>query len=207
MVLKRSLSIVILGCGGVGKTCIVQRYISGKFQAKYDPTIEDTYRAHKEVEGKAYSLDIVDTAGQEGFVLLVEALVKDGDAFIVAFALDNRDTFEFAFDKFYNIIWKKNVTDETRCPIVFMGNKCDLEDDRTVSFKEATNQFNELGCQYFETSAKTGKNVAETFNSIVKAWSLLHVDGDILTKDTRSSREHRYSLKVSMSSKHRCILI
>ena len=47
-----------------GKSALTVRFIQGNFVEKYDPTIEDSYRKLTEVDGAAYMLDIMDTAGQ-----------------------------------------------------------------------------------------------------------------------------------------------
>jgi Ras-related protein Rap-1A len=56
--------IVVLGSGGVGKSALTIQFIQGSFVEKYDPTIEDSYRKHVEIDGKAAMLDILDTAGK-----------------------------------------------------------------------------------------------------------------------------------------------
>ncbi|MCR9066795.1 MAG: hypothetical protein NXI00_22685 [Cytophagales bacterium] len=53
----------------VGKSALTVRFIQGNFVEKYDPTIEDSYRKLTEVDGTAYMLDIMDTAGQVGSFL------------------------------------------------------------------------------------------------------------------------------------------
>ena len=47
--------------------------------------------------------------------------------------------------------------------IVLIGNKSDLEDQRQVSFEEASRFAKENGLVYVETSAKTGENVTKAF--------------------------------------------
>lgn len=60
---ESTYKIVVVGSGGVGKSCITVRFVQGKFIKKYDPTIEDFYRKQIDVDGEAVMLDILDTAG------------------------------------------------------------------------------------------------------------------------------------------------
>ena len=61
---EKIYKIVILGGGGVGKSCLTIRLILGTFKAIYDPTIEDLYRKDMEVDGEIIKMEICDTAGQ-----------------------------------------------------------------------------------------------------------------------------------------------
>ena len=57
--------ICVLGGGGVGKSCLTFRFINDQFLSKYDPTIEDSYMKEGfNVDGEAYTVEILDTAGQ-----------------------------------------------------------------------------------------------------------------------------------------------
>ena len=53
--------IVMLGSGGVGKSALTMQFVQGIFVEKYDPTIEDSYRKHVEVDNMQCVLDILDT--------------------------------------------------------------------------------------------------------------------------------------------------
>ena len=62
---KKVYKIVILGGGGVGKSCLTFRLVHDSFVEKYDPTIEDSYRKDNfVVDGESVSIEILDTAGQ-----------------------------------------------------------------------------------------------------------------------------------------------
>ena len=62
---KKIYKIVILGGGGVGKSCLTFRLVHDSFVEKYDPTIEDSYRKDNfVVDGESVSIEILDTAGQ-----------------------------------------------------------------------------------------------------------------------------------------------
>ena len=62
---KKVHKIVIVGGGGVGKSCITLRFLHDFFEDKYNPTLEDSYmKENFMVDGEAYTLEILDTAGQ-----------------------------------------------------------------------------------------------------------------------------------------------
>ena len=62
---RRSYQVVILGGGGVGKSCITFRFVHDQFLERYDPTIEDCYRKDNfMVDDEVCPIEIMDTAGQ-----------------------------------------------------------------------------------------------------------------------------------------------
>lgn len=60
--------VILVGDSGVGKACLIQRYVNDKYSDDTESTNASTY-TYKIVEYKDYnktiSLDIWDTAGQE----------------------------------------------------------------------------------------------------------------------------------------------
>lgn len=77
-------SIVMVGCGSVGKSerilivilhdiypgksSITLRFVYDEFEEFYDPTQADSYRKRfQNSEGKTVEIDILDTAGQEEY--------------------------------------------------------------------------------------------------------------------------------------------
>ncbi|XP_069501830.1 dexamethasone-induced Ras-related protein 1 isoform X2 [Ambystoma mexicanum] len=64
---KNCYRMVILGSSKVGKTAIVSRFLSGRFEEQYTPTIEDFHRKFYSIRGEVYQLDILDTSGNHPF--------------------------------------------------------------------------------------------------------------------------------------------
>lgn len=43
--------------------------------------------------------------------------------------------------------------------VILVGNKCDMEDERVISFERGRQLAEQLGVEFFETSAKENVNV------------------------------------------------
>lgn len=67
---QNEYKITVLGAGGVGKSALTIRLITGTFEANYDPTIEDSYRKQVTIDSDPALMDILDTAGQEEYAAL-----------------------------------------------------------------------------------------------------------------------------------------
>ncbi|KAL7718650.1 Sphingomyelin phosphodiesterase [Entamoeba marina] len=159
--------IVLLGSGSVGKSALATRYVKNTFISRYDPTIEETFSKTIDCEGKVVQLEIYDTAGTEQFRTLQDLYMKEGDAFILVFALNSIATFQDLESIHQHIIDVKKSMSKTDVPIVLAGNKCDL-DERNVNVDDVNAFATERKCTYMETSAKTQKNVDEVFMHLTK---------------------------------------
>lgn len=161
----REYKIVILGSGGVGKSALTVQFVQGIFVEKYDPTIEDSYRKQVEVDGQQCMLEILDTAGTEQFTAMRDLYMKNGQGFILVYSITAQSTFNDLQDLREQILRVKDTDD---VPMVLVGNKCDLEDERVVGKelgKQLAQQFN---CSFMETSAKAKINVNDIFNDLVQ---------------------------------------
>ncbi|OBT51990.1 hypothetical protein VE04_05605 [Pseudogymnoascus sp. 24MN13] len=67
---RRDYHIVVLGAGGVGKSCLTAQFVQNVWIESYDPTIEDSYRKQIQVDGRQCMLEILDTAGTEQFTAM-----------------------------------------------------------------------------------------------------------------------------------------
>ena len=137
---------------------------------KYDPTIEDSYRKQVEVDNAQCMLEILDTAGTEQFTAMRDLYMKNGQGFVLVFSIIAQSTFNDLPDLYEQIL---RVKDTDAVPMVLVGNKSDLAEQRVVTTQqgeELANQFSKGGgsAAFVEASAKTRSNVDEIFYNLIR---------------------------------------
>lgn len=157
--------VVVVGGGGVGKSALTISFVQNHFIEEYDPTIEDSYRKQITVDDIPCFLNILDTAGQEEYSAMRDQYMKTGQGFLLVFSLTNKDTFSDCSELRLRIL---QANDRDRVPLVLVGNKSDMVDERQVTTKEAQDLARNFGVQFFATSAKTRTNVDEIFYELVR---------------------------------------
>lgn len=192
--------IVVLGSGGVGKSALTIQFIQGNFVEKYDPTIEDSYRKQVEVDGKACMLDILDTAGQEEYSAMRDQYMRTGQGFVLVYSITDPSSFEDCLTIHEQLLRSK---DADEVPLVLVGNKCDLEEERSVSKEEGENMAERFGdCKFLESSAKERINVEEIFISLVRLIDKAN-DPDAVSDDEEEDEEKG----VGKKKRRKCTLL
>jgi GTPase KRas protein len=156
---------VVLGGGGVGKSALTIRLVTDNFLDEYDPTIEDSYRKQMMIDGETALLDILDTAGQEEFSSMQDQWMRDGKGFLLVYNITSRPTFEEVSNLYEKILRTK---DTDKVPVVLVGNKCDLVNERQVKLEEGKALADKWHCPFFETSAKKKYNSEVCFVELVR---------------------------------------
>eukprot|EP01114_Cavostelium_apophysatum_P008861 TRINITY_DN2174_c0_g2_i1.p1 TRINITY_DN2174_c0_g2~~TRINITY_DN2174_c0_g2_i1.p1 ORF type:complete len:202 (-),score=40.49 TRINITY_DN2174_c0_g2_i1:574-1179(-) len=155
--------ILIVGETGVGKSCILLRYADNFFSHNYISTIGVDFKIKKvNIDDKSLKLQIWDTAGQERYRTIVSSFYRGAHGILLVF--DVTDPNSFLNCKHWLSEIQKNTTENTA--IVLVGNKCDQEGKRMVSFSEADKFASSSGLKYIETSAKDGLRVEEAFSTL-----------------------------------------
>lgn len=162
---SQTYKLVVVGGGGVGKSAITIQFIQSYFVTDYDPTIEDSYTKQCVIDDHVAKLDILDTAGQEEFSAMREQYMRSGEGFLLVFSVTDRPSFDEIF-KFHKQVLR--VKDRDEFPMLLVGNKADLEQQRVISNEEAHNVARQLKLPYIECSAKLRMNVDQAFYELVR---------------------------------------
>ena len=157
--------VVLLGSGSVGKSALTIQFTSRIFQTNYEPTIEDYFVQNTIIDGKQYRLNILDTAGEDDSSLMREKYFIAGDVFILVYNITDRTSFSIIEDLVKNIL---RIKDKTSFPIVIVGNKCDLADQRAVTEAEGKKLATDLGCGFIESTAKSYDSAFSVFEAACK---------------------------------------
>jgi GTP-binding nuclear protein Ran len=148
---------LLVGDGGVGKTCFVKRHVTGDFEKRYIATVGvDVHPLTFHTSRGRICFNTWDTAGQERFGGLRDGYYIQGDCAIIMFEVTSRQTYRNVPN------WYRDITRVCDgIPIVLVGNKVDAPDRqvkaRMITFHRRTN------LQYFDVSAKSNYNFEKPF--------------------------------------------
>eukprot|EP01138_Halocafeteria_seosinensis_P016390 gb/GECG01016721.1/.p1 GENE.gb/GECG01016721.1/~~gb/GECG01016721.1/.p1 ORF type:complete len:195 (+),score=27.20 gb/GECG01016721.1/:1-585(+) len=165
-----TLKCVVVGDGGVGKTCLLHSYTSNTFIGEYQATVFDNFSANVTVDGEPIILNLWDTAGQEDYDRLRSLSYGNTDVFLLCFSIASKDSLSNAEHKWYPEIRRH----EPNAPIVLVGLKNDLRNDTSGKFEcidesEANSMVSKLGTQgYMECSALTQDGVKDAFDHAIR---------------------------------------
>ena len=152
--------IMVLGESKVDKTQLIKRYTKDQFGGVYLTTVGMDFQDKIiEIEDKKVRLQIWDTAGQERFRNVTKSYFQSSQGLVLVYDITDRESFEKLNFWVDNI---KNFAPEN-AKLILVGNKCDLANERKVSYEEGENYAKKFNIKFFESSAKDGTNVNELF--------------------------------------------
>ena len=180
------LKIIILGSSKVGKTSIINRYFNHEFKENMLSTIGIDFKTkYFKFDDKKVKFNYIDTAGQEKFRAISVNYMKGTNGAILVFDITNKDSFELIKG------WIDDINENAEADIgkIIIGNKLDMSDNRQVLLEDAEELAKDLGCEYFECSAKTGENINEALDEIAK-----------LSYENYQNSEKRHSIRLASDS-------
>lgn len=159
----REIKLCLLGDAGVGKSCLVHRFVSDSFNASSPPTIGAAFMTKMMLVGdQAFKFNIWDTAGQERFKSLAPLYYRDAAAAILVYDITSDSSFH-ALKTWIKELSRYGPPDIL---IAIAGNKCDKADQREVLEEEAEEFASSVEAIFVETSARTNKNVPWLFEEL-----------------------------------------
>ena len=161
---------MVIGEGAVGKTTLVNRYVTGVFERDYKTTIGSQFAVkltHISPPEKEYATGIKlqawDVAGQARFKAVRKMYYSGAAGIILVFDVTRRRSFT----ELSKWVQEADESIGTRVPMICVGNKTDLP-DRAVPSDEAKRWAEDNGFLYMESSAKTGDGVADMFTVLAE---------------------------------------
>ena len=160
--------LVFIGDPGVGKTCIISRFLKGTFDAEQITTVGASY-ASKTIKisetNESLTLDVWDTAGQEKYRSLTRIFFQGAKLAILVYDITRKDSFENLKN-----VWLKELKDHADKNVVLgvAGNKSDLYEKEEVPEQEAREFAKSIGAIFCLTSAQSNSGIEELFEEMGK---------------------------------------
>lgn len=161
----RDVKVCLLGDSGVGKSSIVMRFVTGTYRSALESTIGASFMSKSLfVDGMGYRFQIWDTAGQEKFRSLAPMYYRGAAAAIIVLDVTRPSSFKSVK------AWIQELQSfgPSKIVLAIAGNKCDLEDLREVTMKDAQEYASSINAIFGETSAMTAANVEEIFTALAR---------------------------------------
>ncbi|XP_056370385.1 ras-related protein Rab-3C [Oenanthe melanoleuca] len=156
--------LLIIGNSSVGKTSFLFRYADDSFTSAFVSTVGIDFKVKTVFRNeKRIKLQIWDTAGQERYRTITTAYYRGAMGFILMYDITNEDSFNAVQD------WSTQIKTYSwdNAQVILVGNKCDMEDERVIFTERGKHLAEQLGFEFFETSAKENINVKQTFERLV----------------------------------------
>lgn len=159
--------ICICGDPAVGKTSLIRRFVTGRYDEKYITTlgtvISKKVIIFPELDVKV-NLQIWDISGQSEFRRMHSSAFRHAEAAIAVCDIMRPETAESLHT------WITNLKNHTkhRIPVIVLANKFDLTNNQPKYVKLVDNILEYINCAVFTTSAKTGHNVEIGFEILAQ---------------------------------------
>ena len=192
----KKIKIGTIGNSLVGKTAICRNYLGEEFSTeemltvgmdKFVKDFEYTIKGEK----KKSNIFIYDTSGQERYETTVFNFIKKCDGVLLVYAVTDKKTFD-DISKWITKI--RELQHNKDFPIILIGNKIDLENERVISQEQGKEIAKNNNFPFFETSAKTGEKVNEAFqyliNLILKYNNIYHDNSPFTPPESPIEKEN-----------------
>ena len=155
--------VLLLGNSNVGKSSLFLRFVDDIWNDTFVPTIGVDFKIKTfEIDSKKIKMQIWDTAGQERFKNIIASYYRGAHGILLLYDVTDKDSFKNLSNWLIEI--EKNASKNVLRLLI--GNKCDLEEKRVISFNQGKEFADTYGLKFIETSAKKNLNVNEAFETL-----------------------------------------
>ena len=199
----QTFSIGIMGDINTGKSMLISKYLGKNFGFLNEMNGSGPYIKEISSDNINYRLSIWDLIAQERYRSVTFSMLKIFKGLILLYSIIERSTFENVKNVWIKSIYQKikDFNGTSKIPIIIVGNKKDLEDERDISEEEGRKFAEDNNFKFFETSAITGENVNEVFQKIL----------EMMIKENKSHNNNNQNIiglkNNKIDKKRSCIII
>jgi len=188
----QTIKVVLLGDRAVGKTALFERWKNGLFVPTTATIGIELWTRLYSCKGKIIQVQVWDTAGQELHNAITRAYYRHAQGVFLVYDITSTESFQNISN------WSKKLLDvvpeDKKIHFLMVGNKKDLERERSVSVAEAQEYANARGYKFIETSAKQGNECQKSFQLLFQ---------DIYKSDIQNSSENDTDSSPKLDSPYR----
>ena len=193
--------VLLVGDTSVGKSSLFLRFVDKLWNDAFVPTIGVDFKIKTlNINNKNIKLQIWDTAGQERFRTIISSYYRGAHGILLIFDVTQTESFEGLKN------WLIEIEKNTNKNVIklLIGNKCDLNEKRVISFDKGKDFAEQYNMKYIETSAKTDLNVTEAFGLIGKELMDASADNEINVKPKNITISKSDNIDTNAKKKSRC---
>jgi len=160
----KTLKLMLIGDAAVGKSSIMYRYTMNSFKLNMLGTAGIDFKKKEiEIDDNKIKIILYDTAGHDRFRKIIKNHCKGANGIVLVYDIGEEKSIE-RLSSWMNDIQENSDPD---VEVILVGNKADIT-PRKVTEQEGLELSMKFNIPIIETSAKTGQNVEEAFNILIK---------------------------------------
>ncbi len=147
----------------VGKSTLLMRYL--KYNSLEEMENNYIFESNINIEGQYYKLVLEDTISDDDYQNMLDMWIYNTDGIILMFCINDEYSLEILKNRYERILKLKK---DVKYPMILVGNKFDLSNERRVIYDEAKSLADSWGIEYIEISVKTNFKVNEVFEKLIQ---------------------------------------
>ncbi|OQR69652.1 GTP-binding protein Rheb-like [Tropilaelaps mercedesae] len=163
--------------------CATHPNIGTASMLRADNIFDQAFTKNLKFEGKDVSLKIIDTAGQDEFSIFPPGYTMDIHGYVLVYSVTSKQSFEIVKKIYHKLL---DQTGMPQLPVVLVGNKNDLRNERVVSHEEGRELARYMKGVFLEASAKQNDCVLDIFTQLISRINALSGQRNNQGGDSRS---------------------
>eukprot|EP00026_Physarum_polycephalum_P020280 Phypoly_transcript_22759.p1 GENE.Phypoly_transcript_22759~~Phypoly_transcript_22759.p1 ORF type:complete len:176 (+),score=27.66 Phypoly_transcript_22759:35-529(+) len=159
----KAVKLTFMGCAGVGKSTLLNQFLTKEFEIKNELTLEDPeskmiklpdYAGNITPDSPQIAADVIDTAEDfmNSYPPSAPGIIRISDGFAIVYSITGNYSFEKVKEYLELIHNTKDFYQQDEMAIMLVANKMDLESDRVVPSSAGREFASTNNMLYAETS-------------------------------------------------------